>query len=103
MELFVPTRWMPVPARFGAVLWLSFLLAAAATGLFFSVIDPEELRDCVPFPEVGRHGAYTVGFFLFWLLTAASGVLAVAFTYPPADACAGTSSASDESADRHPA
>ncbi|MCC6710714.1 MAG: hypothetical protein IT492_24390 [Gammaproteobacteria bacterium] len=75
---------MPVPARFGAVLWLSFLLAAVATGIFFSAIDPEELRFCVTFPEVSRTGAYTIGFFLFWLLTAASGVLAVAFTYPPA-------------------
>lgn len=84
LSVFVPTRWMPVPARFGAVLWLSFLLAAVATGIFFSAIDPEELRFCVTFPEVSRTGAYTIGFFLFWLLTAASGVLAVAFTYPPA-------------------
>ena len=84
LSVFVPTRWMPVPARFGAVLWLSFLLAAVATGIFFSAIDPEELRFCVTFPEVSRMGAYTIGFFLFWLLTAASGVLAVAFTYPPA-------------------
>ena len=84
LSVFVSTRWMPVPARFGAVLWLSFLLAAVATGVFFSAIDPEELRFCVTFPEVSRTGAYTVGFFLFWLLTAASGVLAVAFTYPPA-------------------
>jgi len=84
LSVFVPTRWMPVPARFGAVMWLSFLLAAIATGVFFSAIDPEELRFCVTFPEVSRMGAYTIGFFLFWLLTAASGVLAVAFTYPPA-------------------
>ena len=84
LSVFVPTRWMPVPARFGAVLWLSFLLAAVPTGIFFSAIDPEELRFCVTFPEVSRTGAYTIGFFLFWLLTAASGVLAVAFTYPPA-------------------
>jgi hypothetical protein len=93
---------MPVPARYGAVLWLSFLLAAAATGAFFSVIDPEELRDCVPFPEVGRRGAYTVGFFLFWLLTAASGLLAVAFTYPPAAECAGVAAESDDPHDRQP-
>ena len=84
VSLFVPTKWMPVPARFGAVLWLSFLMAAAATGVFFSAIDPDELKFCVSFPEVSRTGAYTIGFFLFWLLTAASSVLAVAFTYPPA-------------------
>ncbi|MCB1750051.1 MAG: hypothetical protein KDK06_22970 [Gammaproteobacteria bacterium] len=74
---------MPVPQRFGAVMWLSFLMATVATGVFFSIIDPDDLRYCVPFPEVSRMAAYTIGFFLFWLLTAASGVLAVAFTYPP--------------------
>lgn len=83
MELLAKTRWMPVPQRFGAVMWLSFLMATVATGVFFSIIDPDDLRYCVPFPEVSRMAAYTIGFFLFWLLTAASGVLAVAFTYPP--------------------
>lgn len=82
MRLLAPTRWMPPPARVGAVLWLSFLMAGAATGVFFSAIDPLELKYCVSFPEVGRTGAYTIGFFLFWLLTASSGLLAVAFTYP---------------------
>lgn len=75
---------MPPPARFGAVLWLSFLMAGAATGVFFSAIDPMELSYCVSFPQVSRTGAYTIGFFAFWLLTAASGVLAVMFTYPEA-------------------
>lgn len=84
MRLFAPTRWMPPSARFGAVLWLSFLLAGAATGVFFSVIDPLELRFCVPFPEISRTGAYTIGFFLFWLLTSAASGLAVLFTYPRA-------------------
>ena len=83
MELLAKTRWMPVPQRFGAVLWLSFLMATAATGVFFSILDPDDLRYCVPFPEVSRMAAYTIGFFLFWLLTAAAGVFAVMFTYPP--------------------
>ncbi len=83
MELLAKTRWMPVPQRFGAVMWLSFLMATAATGVFFSILDPDDLRYCVPFPEVSRMAAYTIGFFLFWLLTAASGVFAVMFTYPP--------------------
>ena len=83
MELLAKTRWMPVPQRFGAVMWLSFLMATAATGVFFSILDPDDLRYCVPFPEVSRMAAYTIGFFLFWLLTAAAGVFAVMFTYPP--------------------
>ena len=77
---------MPAPARYGAVMWLSFLLAALATGVFFSAIDPDELRLCVNLPPLSRSGAYTVGFFFFWMFGAASGVLAVAFTYPLAPA-----------------
>jgi hypothetical protein len=84
--LAAPSRWIPAAARYGTVLWLSFLLAAAATGVFFSAIDPDELRLCVNLPPLSRSGAYTVGFFLFWLFGAISGVLAVAFTYPAAPA-----------------
>ena len=82
MEFLAKTRWMPVPQRFGAVIWLSFMMAGAATGVFFSVLDPDDLRHCVPFPEVSRTAAYSIGFLLFWLLTATSGLLAVTFTYP---------------------
>jgi hypothetical protein len=84
MALFAPTQWMPLPARVAAVLWLSFLIATAVSGIFFSAVDPEDLPSCVSFPEVTRLGAYTIGFFLFWSLAAVSGLLAVAFTYPPA-------------------
>ena len=82
MKLLTPTRWMPAPQRIGAVLWISFLLATVATGVFFSAIDPLELRYCVSFPEVSRTTAYTIGFLLFWLLTASSALLAVGFVYP---------------------
>ncbi len=57
------------------ILWLSFVMAGIATGVFFSVIDPEALRGCVTFPVMSRMGVYTVGFLLFWLLTAASSLL----------------------------
>ena len=74
---------MPAPARFGAIAWLSFLMAVGASGVFFSAVDPQELSQCVDFlPEISRLGAYTIGFFLFWLFSGASGLLAVAFTYP---------------------
>ena len=57
------------------ILWLSFVMAGIATGVFFSAIDPDALRSCVTFPEATRMGAYTIGFLLFWLLTAASSLL----------------------------
>ena len=73
---------MPLLARVITVLWASFLMAGIATGVFFSTIDPLELKYCVDFPEVSRTGAYSIGFILFWLLTSASGLLAVFLTYP---------------------
>ena len=73
---------MPLPARVITVLWASFLMAGIATGVFFSTIDPLELKYCVNFPEVSRTGAYSIGFILFWLLTSASGLLSVFLTYP---------------------
>ena len=82
MELVNKTGWWPPSQRVAAILWISFLMAAVATGAFFSVIDPMELRYCVSFPEVSRLGAYTIGFFLFWLLTGTSCLLSVIFVYP---------------------
>ena len=71
-----------VAQRIATILWLSFLMAGIATGVFFSVIDPFELKHCVDFPEVGRTAAYSIGFFLFWLLTSISSLLAAFFVYP---------------------
>ena len=64
------------------ILWLSFVTAGIATGVFFSAIDSEALQSCVSFPEVNRLGAYSIGFLLFWLLTAASSVLVDFFLRP---------------------
>lgn len=71
--------------RVAAVLWLSFLMAGVATGVFFSAIDPLELKYCVDFPQVNRTAAYSIGFLLFWLLTASSSLLSVFFLYPTRD------------------
>ncbi len=73
---------LPTAQIVATTLWLSFLMAGVATGVFFSAIDPLELRYCVDFPEVNRTAAYSIGFFLFWLLTASSSLLAVFFLYP---------------------
>lgn len=85
MALWARIGTMSVAHRVGTVLWLSFLMAGIATGFFFSIIDPLELRYCVDFPEVSRTGAYTIGFFLFWLLTSVTGLLSALFIYPTKD------------------
>jgi len=82
METLAQIGSMSVAQRIITVLWLSFLMAGIATGCFFSVIDPFELQYCIDFPEMSRTGAYSIGFFLFWLLTASSSMLAAFFIYP---------------------
>jgi hypothetical protein len=82
MQLMARICTVSVTQRIVTVLWLSFVMAGIATGAFFSVIDPLELKYCVSFPEVSRTAAYSIGFFLFWLLTASSSLVAVFFLYP---------------------
>lgn len=50
------------------VLWPSFLVAIVAEGLFFSMVDPQELKLVGITLADSREGAYTVGFLLFWIL-----------------------------------
>ncbi|MCK9488016.1 MAG: hypothetical protein M0Q42_01190 [Xanthomonadales bacterium] len=63
----------PLIQRLGAILWPSFFAAGVATILFFAFIDPVDLRD-ISFVDwnITREAGYTIGFFMFWLATAAS-------------------------------
>lgn len=71
----------------GAVLWPSFLVAAAATFVFFANIDPETLRaDTFPDWEIGRRLGYTIGFFMFWGWAALSSALTLVLYRPVARA-----------------
>jgi len=59
---------IPLTHKAISVLWPSFAVAIVATGLFFSAFHP---RDLVPFDldiEVSPIAAYSIGFFLFWVL-----------------------------------
>ncbi|MCF7221417.1 hypothetical protein [Marilutibacter chinensis] len=63
----------PLAQRLGAILWPSFFTACVCTMVFFAYIDPLGLRD-MTFPELPltRVLGYSIGFFMFWLATAAS-------------------------------
>ncbi len=63
----------PLAQRIGAILWPSFFAAGVATMVFFAFVDPLQLRD-VTFPDwpLTRELGYTLGFFMFWLVTASS-------------------------------
>jgi hypothetical protein len=57
-----------------AVLWPSFMVAIVATGLFFSAFDPDDLYPFGVQTEVSRLGVYSIGFLVFWLVSAISGI-----------------------------
>ncbi|MFT3761351.1 MAG: hypothetical protein QM761_01830 [Pseudoxanthomonas sp.] len=63
----------PPARRIGSILWPSFFSAGVCTMVFFAFVDPLELRD-LTFPQlaISRELGYTLGFFMFWLATAAS-------------------------------
>jgi len=57
------------------VLWPSFLVACAAEALFFTLFDPGDLAVFGETLSAGHMAVYSIGFFLFWLMTAASSAL----------------------------
>jgi len=61
------------------ILWPSFIVAAAATGVFFTLFDPRDLE--LFGHELGwsRLAVYSVGFFAFWAFGAASSALTCFF------------------------
>jgi len=63
----------PMAQRIGAIVWPSFFAAGVATMVFFAFVDPLALRD-MTFPqiEISRGLGYSIGFFMFWIATAAS-------------------------------
>ena len=63
---------VPLVQRVSAVLWPAFIMAGVATGVFFTFFDPITLLGCEGEPPLSRTGAYTLGFFMFWLLCIAS-------------------------------
>jgi len=65
-----------------AIFWPSFLTAGLATILCFSVFDPEMMLLDTHFANASRLGAYTSGFFSFWVLTASSCALTCYFQKP---------------------
>lgn len=57
------------------VLWPSFIVAGVAVGLFFTVVDPQELYLFGEPVQFSRMATYSLGFFCFWAICAASSML----------------------------
>ena len=64
-----------------SVLWPSFLTAAAATIIFFTLFDPPELGRLLGL-ELSRMAGYTAGFFGFWITSSISSSLTCQFRRP---------------------
>ena len=61
-------------ATWGAVLWPAFLGAALADAVLFTLIDPETIMLFGVHSGVSRPSAYTVGFFVLWVIMIAASV-----------------------------
>jgi len=70
---------VPQIQRIVAVLWPSFITAGIATILFFTAFDPS-----IIFVEynITRIGAYSSGFFMFWLFGAVTSASTCFFLRP---------------------
>lgn len=73
-----PRFWRRRQRDIGYAGWASFLMACAATAVFFAMVDPEVLSGTTtPGWEISRQTGYAIGFFGFWCLTAATSVLII--------------------------
>lgn len=61
--------------RWLCVVWPAFLLAGVLEMLVFAFVDPGELHWHGNALDWSRAAVYTVSFFVFWAVTAASGAL----------------------------
>lgn len=67
------------------ILWPSFLMGAAASGVYFTLFDPVDLEIFGVHVPANRAAAYTIGFFAFWLIGAGSSALTLFFQRSAAD------------------
>lgn len=65
-----------------SIFWPSFLTAGLATILFFVAFDPHLIMLVSGYGDISRLGGYTMGFFLFWILTSTSCALTCYFRQP---------------------
>jgi hypothetical protein len=62
------------------VLWPSFLVAGVMEMVFFTLFDPVEMHLFGNPVALGRQAVYSIGFFCFWAVTAASSALTLYLT-----------------------
>lgn len=74
---------MSGPRQLVGILWPAFLLACAIEILVFALVDPSDLHWGGEALRMSRQGVYTVAFFLFWGMAAASSAFTALLAMPP--------------------
>jgi hypothetical protein len=64
------------------ILWPSFLVAGIAEGLFFSLVNPQELYFLGEPVHYSAIATYSIGFLAFWAVCAVSSYLTWALQRP---------------------
>jgi hypothetical protein len=65
------------------IAWPAFLVAGVLEMLVFAVVDPQDMQWFGRPIELSRQGIYTVSFFVFWAVTAASSALTTLLSLSP--------------------
>jgi hypothetical protein len=65
------------------ITWPAFLVAGILEMLVFATIDPADMQLFGQPIELSRQGVYTLSFFVFWGITAASSALTCMLTMSP--------------------
>lgn len=74
------------------VVWPSFIVAGVAEAIFFTVIDPQELYLFGQPVHFSKIATYSIGFFGFWMVCAASSLMTVFFQRDAAEVNKGVGS-----------
>jgi hypothetical protein len=74
----VMQKWM-------CILWPSFLIAGIGEGLFFSLVNPQELFFLGEAVHLSPLATYSIGFLAFWALCSASSYLTWSLMRPAAE------------------
>lgn len=77
------------------VLWPSFVVAAIAEGIFFTVIDPQELYLFGEPVRLSKIATYSIGFFGFWAVCASSSFMTCFLQRSAAEVNKGSGAVSD--------
>jgi len=59
------------------ILWPSFLMAGVMEMVVFAMVDPQDLNLFNQSIDLPRQGIYTLSFFIFWIICAASSCLSL--------------------------